>query len=137
YRDVATAQTALRTQQVPIVVGALPFDMRNPAALLAPRTVQRTAALPAGPDGPLPAVRVAAMVPTPAQHRERVRRVIDRLAAPGGALHKVVLARAVRLVADAPLDAGAVLRRLVDADPSGYGYLVDLTSAGPPYGGQV
>lgn len=42
----------------------------------------------------------------------------------------MVLARAVQLTADAPLDARVLLRRLVVADPTAYGYLVDLTSAG-------
>ena len=50
-------------------------------------------------------------------------------------MHKVVLARALRLVADAPLDARAMLRRLVAADPAAYGYLVDLSPAGDDYTG--
>ncbi|EFI31781.1 isochorismate synthase [Mycobacterium tuberculosis 94_M4241A] len=36
----------------------------------------------------------------------------------------------MQLTADAPLDARVLLRRLVVADPTAYGYLVDLTSAG-------
>jgi len=47
----------------------------------------------------------------------------------------VVLARALQLVADAPLDARVILRRLVAADPAAYGYLVDLTAAGADYAG--
>lgn len=39
YRDVAAAQAALRSQEVSIVLGALPFDVRRPAALLTPDTV--------------------------------------------------------------------------------------------------
>ena len=54
---------------------------------------------------------------------------------PDNPLHKVVLSRALRLTADAALDARAILRRLVNADPAAYGYLVDLTAAGDDYAG--
>jgi isochorismate synthase len=80
-------------------------------------------------------VRVDAAVPSPADYGATVARARDRLAAPGSDLRKVVLSRALRLVADAPLDARAVLRRLVAADPAAYGYLVDLTAAGGDYAG--
>jgi len=135
YSDVREAQQALRSGKAPILLGALPFDVGRPAALLVPDAVLRTDALPNWPTGPLPAVRIAAAVPAPAEYRARISRARDRLAAPGNSLHKVVLARALRLTADAPLDARAILRRLVAADPAAYGYLVDLTSAGGDYAG--
>lgn len=135
YREVAAAQQALRSGLVPIVLGALPFDVSRPAALLAPGAVLRPDALPDWTTGPLPTVRVAAAVPPPADYRTRISRARDRLIAPGAALSKVVLARALRLSADAPLDGRAVLRRLVAADPAAYGYLVDLTAAGGDYAG--
>jgi isochorismate synthase len=137
YSGVAAAQAALRSGAVPIVLGALAFDADGPAALMAPHSVRRTAALPAWPTGPLPAVNVAAAVPAPEEHRARVRRARDQLAAPGATLQKVVLARALRLVADAPLDARLLLRRLVAADPAAYGYLVDLSAAGGQYSGMA
>ncbi|MEB3982198.1 isochorismate synthase [Mycobacterium sp. 663a-19] len=135
YRDVQAARAALRSGSAPIVLGALPFDVAKPAALLAPRTVLRPDGLPDWPAGPLPAVRVAAAVPPPGDYRARIGRARDRLAAPGGPLRKVVLARALRLAADATVDARVVLRRLVAADPAAYGYLVDLTAAGDGYAG--
>ena len=137
YRDVAAAQTALRSAAVPIVVGALAFDVDSPAALMAPRSVRRTAELPDWPAGPLPAVHVAGAVPAPEEHRARVRRAREQLTAPGSSLQKVVLARALRLAADAPLDARAILRRLVADDPAAYGYLVDLSAAGGRYAGMA
>jgi isochorismate synthase len=100
---------------------------------MAPRSVRRTAGLPDWPTGPFPAVQIAEAVPAPEEHRARVRRACDQLAAPGTRLRKVVLARALRLAADAPLDARAVLRRLVATDPAAYGYLVDLSAAGGHY----
>ena len=133
YSDVRAAHAALRSGSAPIVLGALPFDVNRPAALLAPNTVLRTDALPNWPTGPLPAVRIAAAVPAAAEHRARISRARDQLAAPDNSLRKVVLARALRLTADAALDARTILRRLVDADPGAYGYLVDLTGAGDHY----
>jgi len=113
----------------------LPFDMDRPAALLVPNGVQRTDGPPDWPTGPLPRVRIDAAVPPPADYRDRIGRARDQLLAPGSALRKVVLARALRLVADAPLEARVILRRLVAADPAAYGYLVDLSAAGDDYAG--
>jgi isochorismate synthase len=137
YSDLAGAHTALRSRTVPIVLGALAFDIDSPAALMAPRSVRRTAEPPDWPTGPLPAVHVAGAVPAPDEHRARVRRARERLTAPGSTLQKVVLARALRLAADAPLDARVVLRRLVADDPAAYGYLVDLSAAGGQYSGMA
>ena len=137
FADIAAAQAALRSGEAPIVVGALPFQPNAAAALFVPREVRRgTAPLP-GPDAALPAVRVVAQIPPADEHRARIRRALDELNAPRTALHKVVLARGLRLAADAPLDAGTLLRRLITADPSGYGYLVDLSAAGDGYTGTV
>jgi isochorismate synthase len=103
--------------------------------LLVPGAVQRADGLPDWPAGALPAVRIAAAVPPPADYRAQISRARDQLAAPGNPLRKVVLARALQLDADAPLDARVILRRLVAADPTAYGYLVDLTTAGDDYAG--
>lgn len=137
YSDVSAAQAALRSQQVPIVMGALPFDLNRPAALLVPDGLTRSTALPDWPTGPMPAVRIEAAVPPAAEHRARIDRARAELAAPGARLHKVVLARALRIVADDGLDARIVLRRLVAADPTAYGYLADLSGAGADYRGQA
>ena len=137
YCDVAAAQAALDSGVAPIVLGALPFDVDRPAALLTPDAVRRTAAPPDWPSGPLPSVRVAAAEPPPADYRRWISRARDELAAPGSPLRKVVLSRALRLAADAPMDARVILRRLVDADPAAYGYLADLSAAGEGYAGTV
>ena len=135
YDDVTAAQSALRTGEASIVLGALAFDVHGPAALIAPRSVQHGDTLPDWPSGPLPPVRVTSAVPAPDEHRARVRRACDELTATGSTLQKVVLARALGLTADAPLDARMILRRLVDNDPAAYGYLVDLSAAGGAYEG--
>jgi isochorismate synthase len=135
YGDVRAAQAALRSGEAPILLGALPFDLDRPAALLVPDAVARPDALPDWPTGPLPAVRIAATLPALADYRDRISRARDRLTAPDNPLRKVVLARALQLAADAPLDARIILRRLASADPTAYGYLVDLTAAGDAYVG--
>lgn len=135
YDDVGAAQAALRAGDAPIVVGALPFDVTRPAALLTPEAVNVTDGPPDWPGDRLPPVRVAEAVPAPADYRDRIHRACEQLAAADNPLDKVVLARALRLVADAPLDARVILRRLVAADPAAYGYLVDLTAAGGDYAG--
>jgi len=137
YSNAAAAQSALSSGEVPIVLGALAFDNASPAALMTPHSVRRTSGLPDWPTDPLPAVHVAGTVPAPEEHRARVRQAREQLTAPGGTLQKVVLARALRLAADAPLDARTILRRLVEQDPAAYGYLVDLSAAGGPYSGMA
>ncbi|MCV7232994.1 isochorismate synthase [Mycobacterium branderi] len=137
YHDVPAAQAALRSGATPIILGALPFDITQPAALMTPRAVRHSDTLPAWPAGPMPSVHIAGEVPAPEEHRARVRRACEQLSAPGSSLHKVVLARALRLVADGPLDARVILHRLAAKDPGAYGYLVDLTPAGNRFAGMA
>ncbi|CAM4163993.1 Isochorismate synthase DhbC [Mycobacterium basiliense] len=118
-----------------MLLGALPFDVHRPAALMVPTTVQRMDSLPNWRTDPLPRVRISAAVPPPAQHRARISQAREQLAAADNSLSKVVLARALQLTADAPLDARVIVRRLVAADPTSYGYLVDLSAAGDDYVG--
>ena len=83
----------------------------------------------------LPTVRIAETLPDPDEHRSRIAAALQRLRDPASGLHKVVLARALRLVADGPLDARTIVDRLVTADPAANVYLADLTSAGVEYSG--
>jgi isochorismate synthase len=135
YDDVAAASAALRDGTASMVVGALPFDVRGPAALLEPLSV--SAAPPEWPVAPLPGVRVAQTLPEPDVHRDRVRAALQRLGDSQNPLEKVVLARALQLVADAPMDPLAILHRLIEADTEATGYLADLSPAGSTFTGQV
>jgi isochorismate synthase len=118
---------------VRLVVGALPFDGRHPAALLTPASVRDT--LPSTPGGHLPAVRITEAHPEPHVHRMRVEAALRLLRDPENPLVKVVLARALHLEADAPLDPLAILGRLVAADRQATAYLADLSPAGPEFAG--
>jgi isochorismate synthase len=135
YRDVAAARHALQYGSAPIILGALPFHSDAAPALWVPDSVHRTAARPRWPPVPMPAVRSLEPDPPPEVHRTRVSHVIDMLREPGTELRKVVLARAMRIDADAAWDLLGVLSRLLDADPAAYGYLVDLSAAGAGHTG--
>lgn len=128
YDDVAAAARALRDGSAELVVGALPFDLRDAAALLTPQRVHHTLPLPG--DAGLPAVRIEALLPDLTVHRRRVQTALDRLRDPANPLQKVVLARALRLAADGPMDPLLILHRLIRSDPAAFAYLADLSPAG-------
>jgi isochorismate synthase EntC len=94
YPDIAAGQAALRSGAVPILMGALPFDVSKPAALMAPQSHRFSDELPSWPVTPLPKMRIAAAVPPAEAHGQRIRRALTVLRDPDSALHKVVLARA-------------------------------------------
>jgi isochorismate synthase len=137
YPDIAAGQAALRSGSVPILMGALPFDVSKPAALMVPQSHRFSDELPSWPVTPLPKMRIAATVPPAEAHGDRIRRALAVLRDPDSALHKVVLARALAVSSDAPIDVATVLSRLAAADPHAYCYLADLTPAGPDYARQT
>lgn len=135
YDDVGVAARALRDGSARLVVGALPFDIRHPAALLTPGSLRTT--LPPAPATMLPPVRIAETLPDPDVHRSRIEAALRLLRRPENPLEKIVLARALRLAADGPLDPLIILGRLVAADPEATAYLADLSPAGPAFTGSV
>ncbi|MCZ4555525.1 isochorismate synthase [Rhodococcus maanshanensis] len=136
FHEIDAAAEALARRDIPLVVGALPFDPAGPAALTAPETARVT-------DGPwrpdslpaLPTVRLTEELPEPAEHLRRVARLIDRLR--DGDLQKVVAARSVVLSAATPIDPWSLLARLVSRDHAGNGFGVDLSPAGDGYAGHA
>ena len=128
FDNIDSAAAALRDGAVDLIVGALPFDVRSPAALLEPVTV--STALPPCPAEPMPTVRIVETMPEPDVHRSRIAAALRQLRDDENPLQKVVLARALRLTADAPLDPWAILHRLIDADAHATAYLTDLSPAG-------
>jgi isochorismate synthase len=128
FDDIDSAAAALRDGTVDLIVGALPFDVRGPAALLAPVTV--AAELPRCPPGPMPTVRIVETLPELEVHRSRIAAALLHLRDDDNPLQKVVLARALRLAADTPWDPLMILHRLIDADAYATTYLTDLSPAG-------
>lgn len=135
--DIDEARHLLRSGEAGIVVGALPFDTTAPAALTVPDEWIAT-------DTPLepPAFYRGLRPPTTHKVREtdsrtHLARVTEAIAELGStsALGKVVLARELRLRAETPIDAAALAARFIDLSPTGDGFLVDLSPAGPEYVG--
>ncbi len=137
FSEITDARAALASHSAPIILGALPFDISKPAALIRPQSVAHTPTLPAWPVRELATARIAETIPTADDHHGRVVSALGRLRDPGNDLQKVVLARALRVTADGPLDARTVLHRLVTADGQANSYLVDLSAAGEGYSGTV
>lgn len=131
FDEVDAAGRALREGAAELIVGALPFDPRRPAALAEPET----AAHSAGPWRPaalpdLPEVRVISELPSPAEHIARVTKLIEQLNDPGQPLRKVVAARSVLAEARQPLDPELTAAHLLTRHPHANIFAVDLTPAG-------
>jgi isochorismate synthase len=132
-----------------IVVGALPFAPGGVGRLVIPERVLRTGPdeAPRGTDAggpflsdraelvgaPAPATPAQAWavrpVPAPEAYAAAVDEAVARMGS-GGPLRKVVLARALELTAEDPVDPGAILRRLAERDPRGHAFAVDLGADG-------
>ncbi|MGQ4598064.1 isochorismate synthase [Nocardia sp. R6R-6] len=131
FDDARQAAAALRNGSAELVVGALPFDPRRPAALTVPERAEHTA----GPWRPaalpdLPAVRVVAEIPSSAEHVARVTKLVEQLNDPAQSLRKVVAARSVLAEAEYPLDPELVAGHLLTRHPHANVFAVDLTPAG-------
>ena len=137
FSQIGDARAALASHSASMVVGALPFDTSKPAALIRPQTVRFSDTMPLWPNRAQPAVTVAEMVPAAEVHRDRVAAALEQLREGANPLHKVVLARALQLRADGPLDARTVLNALAAADAQATKYLVDLSAAGEGFSGTV
>ncbi|MDF2976860.1 MAG: isochorismate synthase [Actinomycetospora sp.] len=110
-----------------LAVGALPFDPAAPAHLVVPEHVERAAplgtVLVAEPAG-APLTGTTRSVPAPERYEAMVAEALARMAA--GDLQKVVLARVLEVVADAPVDPVRMVRELAHRDPRSHLFAVDL-----------
>ncbi|WP_333619367.1 isochorismate synthase [Dietzia sp.] len=137
YTDPTAAGKALRDGTARLVVGAIPFDSRRPWALGCPARVVSGA----GPLEPpsyyrsarLPHFSLSESIPARAEHRDRVAAAVEVLES--GELDKVVLARREVYSADGSFDSRTLAARLMSANPSGYGFLADLSPAGSDFAG--
>lgn len=134
FTDAWEAVEALRSGRVEMVVGALPFDRSAPAALTVPERIIRE-------QGPLephsyyrqgPGSRLHAMIvgvdPEPEEHLRRVEAAVATIRE--SKLEKVVLARAVDIAFQPPVDPLLVAARLIDNSYNRDGFIADLTPAG-------
>lgn len=141
FTDPWEAIDALKTGRIPMVVGALPFERDNAAALTVPSEIIREEGplephsyYRSGPGSVLHA-RVAGVDPSPEQHLQRVNAVINTIK--NTALGKVVLARAVDIVFDPPVDPLLVAARLIDNSFNRDGFIADLSPAGEQFAGTM
>jgi isochorismate synthase len=122
----------LNRSGVPLAVGALPFDTgpdsTTPGHLVLPRTVHRAQAEAATPASPpaedLPAPTATREVPSEAGHKANVLATVAALRERD--LRKAVLARALDLDFEAPIQVERIVRNLAAGNPRHFTYATEL-----------
>lgn len=113
---------------IPVAVGAVPFDSSLPAQLVVPMTLQRAGPLvfdmAAPVQRPLAECYTVQPVPEPAAYLNGVARALELMRS--GPLRKVVLSRALHLSAATPIELPRLLHNLARRNPTGYTFAVDL-----------
>lgn len=117
---------------VPCAVGAVPFDVARGVRLVVPERVLLAGPLPRRRTGepserPVGSVRLVETIPDATTYRKGVRESLARMES--GRLSKVVLSRCLRVVSDAAVDIGRLVRRTAYANADGYTFAVALESA--------
>lgn len=119
-----------------VVVGAVPFDVRQPAQLWIPAHCQRgvldePTRLPfaTGHGGEVATMRAGTvrLMPEPAMFEALVQQALGRLEQEN--LRKLVLARTLSFDLDAPLDQARLLEKLLAQHPQGHVFSVPLDAA--------
>lgn len=134
FTSIDDAIESITTQQIEMVVGAIPFDITQPAALIAPRTIVRTdfpSEPPAFFRGQNLAARIDSYSPSATIHKRRVRDAISAIRQ--GVADKIVLARSVHVTGIDTLDPQLIAARLLDGSPRQEAYLADLSPAGSDF----
>lgn len=135
------AVDALHRGGLEMIVGALPFVREDPAALTVPdKIIQEDGPLEPhsyyrfGPGSKLNA-RLLSLDPPPDEHLDRVNAAIGTIR--NSRLQKVVLARAVEIGFDPPVDPLLVAARLIDNSQNKDGFIADLSPAGGEFEGRM
>ncbi|MBA3110867.1 isochorismate synthase EntC [Salmonella enterica] len=118
----------------PILVGAIPFDTRQPSSLFIPmewqsfsrQEKQRTARY--FTDHQSLTVTARKAIPEQDAFEAMVARAATLTATPD--VDKVVLSRLIDITTDVPVDSGALLERLVAQNPVSYNFHVPLADGG-------
>lgn len=117
-----------------MVVGALPFERACSAALTVPeRVIVEPGALEPHPyytsgAGSQLTAEIVGFDPSPAEHLRRVEAAVSTIRR--SSLDKVVLARAVDIAFDPPVDPRLVAARLIELSASRDGFIADLSPSG-------
>lgn len=116
-------------EDVPVAVGALPFDDGAAPHLVIPDAVRWAGPLRGALTPALSAADVVVEpVPAPEVYEQGVASAVRALRA--GELRKVVLARALRLTTDDPVAVAPLVANLAADNADGYAYAVDLPADG-------
>ncbi|MBN9644619.1 isochorismate synthase MenF [Corynebacterium mendelii] len=141
YHDAWDAVDDLVAGKIDMVVGAIPFDTTAPAALTVPEKIIRD-------DGPLEPHSHYRFGPGSVLHattgqvhpdaEEHIRRVQAAVATIRKTpLDKVVLARAIDIAFDPPVDPLLVAARLITLSENLDGFAADLSPAGEQFNGHM
>ncbi|MEO9328003.1 isochorismate synthase [Gordonia aurantiaca] len=127
FTDVDEASAALRAGKVTALTGAIPFDRRDRAALVAPARLDVSPTPLVG--GPPTARRAISTVfhPDTEEHRERIAHAVKRIVA--GDVDKVVLARSVEMLLDEKVDPLELLDAFAGGNVEHNAFGVDLDAA--------
>ncbi|NBD11319.1 isochorismate synthase DhbC [Corallococcus silvisoli] len=116
---------------IPVAVGAVPFDGKVAAQLVVPMTIQRAGPMvfdaSAPSQSPLGSRYTLRPVPEPAAYMQGVAEALKLMQE--GPLRKVVLSRSLHVDTAAPVDLRQLLHNLARRNPHGYTFAVDL----PPH----
>ncbi len=134
FSDAWEAVEAIERGEAELVVGALPFDQDCPAALTVPKHIVREPGVlephpyyRVGPGAQMHA-QLIDVDPSPEEHLRRVEAAVGTIQS--SVLEKVVLARAVDIAFDPPVDPRLVAARLIDLSFTHDGFIADLTPSG-------
>lgn len=135
YPDPFEAATALRNGEAELIVGAIPFDTSQRAALVEPTTITRAEG-PLEPPAYYRGIEAGGSLNVESIHP--VTSIEDHQAAVAAAiatiqqsrLGKVVLARAVDVIYETAPDPLLIAARMIDLSTYRNGFAVDLTPTG-------
>ncbi|HCH40808.1 MAG TPA: isochorismate synthase, partial [Enterobacter sp.] len=118
----------------PVMVGAIPFDTRQPSSLFIPerwqsfaRPARQQSARYATQSGPL-TVKSRTEIPAQLAFEEMVARAAALTATPR--VNKVVLSRLIDIATEEKLDSGALLEKLIAQNPASFNFHVPLEDGG-------
>lgn len=120
--DVVARQLA--ESDVPLALGAFPFDTSGSAVVVIPKAARIGGAARPGPGLPVRAPVRVRPVPGPEAHITAVAGLVRRIEA--SPLRKAVLARVLELEFGEPVSAQTILHNLVRDNPSAYSFAVEL-----------
>lgn len=114
----------------PVVVGAIPFDSRQPSALFIPESWQSFSRQQRQLDASVsttvsqPGIATRQAIPEQEEFMSMVAQAATATAQPD--IDKVVLSRLIDIETDAPVDIDALLNRLITQNPASFNFHVPL-----------